>query len=126
MKVFERAENFENELRCYEILADRGVREIYGYAIPRLLDSSRELLVIEMEIVEPPYILDFGKAYFKRQLPKFSAEVMRETREAQMELWGDYWPEIRKILSRLESYGIYHTDPKPGNIRPANWNPSLD
>lgn len=126
MKVFQRAENFETELPCYQLLLDRGVREIYGYAVPRLLDFSRELLVIEMEIVEPPYILDFGKAYFKRQRPKFSAEVMRETEEAQKELWGDHWPEIRRILKKLASFGIYHTDPKPANIRPANWNPSLD
>jgi hypothetical protein len=126
IKVFERSQNFETELACYQLLKERGVFEIHGYAIPRLIDYSREWLVIEMEIVEPPYILDFGKAYFKRQRPQFSPEVLRETREMQMELWGDYWPEIRTILAKLEALGIYHTDPKPGNIRPANWNPSLD
>ena len=126
IKVFARSENFETELACYQLLAERNVREIYGYAIPRLLDFSRELLVVEMEIVEPPYILDFGKAYFKRHPPQFSAEVMQETREAQIELWGEHWPKVRRILAKLESLGIYHMDPKPGNIRPANWNPSID
>jgi hypothetical protein len=126
IKVFERQQNFETELACYQLLKERGVYEIQGYAIPRLLDYSREWMVIEMEIVEPPYILDFGKAYFKRQRPQFSPEVMRETRAAQIELWGDYWPEIRSILAKLEALGIYHTDPKPGNIRPANWDPPID
>jgi hypothetical protein len=126
VKVFERLHNFETELACYELLQERGVTEIRGYSIPRLFDSSRELMVIEMGIVEPPYILDFGKAYFKRTRPQFSAEVIRETLDQQKELWGSHYSEIRSILNQLEALGIYHTDPKPGNIRPANWDPPLD
>ncbi|WP_145077639.1 hypothetical protein [Aureliella helgolandensis] len=40
---------------------------IRGFNFPQLIDWSDELMVIEMTIVKPPFILDFGKSslYFK-------------------------------------------------------------
>ena len=105
---------------------ENNVEEIYGFAIPRLIDYDNTVMVIEMDIVEPPYILDFGKAYLHRPPPHFSPEVMQESYDSQVELWGEHWPMIRKILGRLQSLGIYHVDPSPRNIRPANWDPPLD
>lgn len=126
IKVFHRQSNYETERDCYRILMAERVTEICGFTVPRLVDFDNELMVVEMDIVEPPYILDFGKAYLNREPPHFSPEVMADWYRDQQELWGDYWPTVRKILGKLRSLGIYQIDAKPGNIRPANWNPSLD
>ena len=91
IKVFERRENYEHELECYLRLKDAKLGwKIHDFNVPALQDCSAEHLVIEMGIVEPPYILDFGKAYFKRRRPQFSPEVMRDEIVRQKEIWGDY------------------------------------
>ena len=51
------------ERNCYQRLAERGVERIEGLSVPRLIDFDDGLLVVEIEIVQPPYVLDFGKAY---------------------------------------------------------------
>lgn len=126
VKVFVRPENYETERDCYRLLLEKNITEVHGFAIPRLIDFHDGLKVVEMDIVEPPYILDFGKAYLHRPPPHFSAEVLQESYESQLELWGKYWPLIRKILGKLQALGIYHVDPSPRNIRPANWDPPVE
>lgn len=82
-------------------------------------------MVIEMTLVDAPYILDFGKVYLDRP-PDFSPEVMADFFVNQKERWGHYWPEIYKIWNMLKSIGIFHMDPKPGNIMPENYDPTLE
>ena len=83
IKVFERLHNFETELECYQLFQEKCIIEIHSYAIPRLIDY--QWIAIEMDIVQQPYILDFGKAYFKRQRPQFSAETIQESLAEQKE-----------------------------------------
>lgn len=124
IKVFSRAKNYATELESYRRLREAGITDLLGFAVPELYGSDDELLVIEMSLVKPPYVLDFGKVYLDRS-PDFSADVMNDWYAAQQELWGDLWPTVRSILSRLQGLGIYHMDPKPGNIMPEHWNPEL-
>jgi len=125
IKVFERSEAYDKELAVYRRLRKHGLRKLGRYAVPVLANSDDGLMVIEITIVEPPYILDFGKVYIDRA-PDFSAEVMADFFAKQKELWGQYWPEIKVIWNQLKSMGIFHMDPKPGNIMPDNYNPVLD
>jgi hypothetical protein len=66
IKAFYRQESYESELACYQRLADRRVEVIKGYHIPALISFDDELLVIEMELVQPPFIPGFreGKGRF--------------------------------------------------------------
>src|SRR4051812_48088729 len=59
VKIIRKPEVFGNELECYKRLLGRNVTEIHGYAVPRLLDYAIDLMAIEIDIVEPPRILDF-------------------------------------------------------------------
>jgi hypothetical protein len=34
----------------------------------------------------------------------------------RMEKFEDRWPEVRKVMSELEWFGIYLSDMHPGNI----------
>lgn len=69
-----------------------------------------------MEIVKPPYLLDFGKAHLD-QRPDFSEETMAEWEESLVELFGDDVPRIKALLRKLTLFGIYYYDAKPANIR---------
>ena len=63
VKLFERKEAFSRELNCYQRLAEHGIEEILGFNVPTLLRFDGSLMAIEMEVVDEPFLLDFGKAY---------------------------------------------------------------
>lgn len=122
VKVLARPENFRLELACYERLNESGVTELGGFAVPRLRDFSEQLCVIEMSVVDPPFIVDFGKVHLDRR-PDYSEEIMADWRADYSERWGNDWLKVRSLLYSLERYGIYYMDPKPGNIALPGWNP---
>lgn len=124
IKAFHKEKNFELELDCYVRLKVAGLQSVCGFWVPQLIGHDRNLIVIEMSLVKPPYVLDFGKVHLDRQ-PDFSPEVLRDWREQQQELWGEHFPTVQKILRKLQSLGIFYADPKPGNIMPENWDPEL-
>lgn len=77
VKVLELLRNYNIELECYQRLESEGVNHLKGFAVPQLLGFNRELLVIEMRIVTPPFILDFAKAWLDVP-PDFSPEVLED------------------------------------------------
>jgi hypothetical protein len=126
IKVFEKRHVYENELSVYQRFQRDRVRSLAGFAIPVLLQCDHDLMVIEMSIVEKPYILDFGKVYLDTP-PDFSSEVMGDFFANQKERWGKkYWPQIAKLWGLLKSHGVFHMDPKPGNIELADYVPDDD
>ena len=54
-----------------------------------------------MDIVKPPFLLDFGKAYVDFP-PDFTEEVLRDCEEQQRDIWEDRWPEVQSIVWQLE------------------------
>lgn len=104
------------ELRAYEILRERNVIEIEGFWVPRLLGRDDELLTIEMSIVQPPFLLDFGGAYEENRVPDFPENVWTEWREQKMDEFGSRWPVVEDVLSVLRTYGIFMIDIHPRNI----------
>ncbi|HTG42948.1 MAG TPA: hypothetical protein VK633_00330 [Verrucomicrobiae bacterium] len=107
---------FDREVHAYKTLAERKVIEIAGFFVPQLLGYDDELLVIEMTIVEPPFILDFGGAYDELSLPDFTENIWSEWREQKQEEFGGNWPRVEEVLSILISYGIHMIDIHPRNI----------
>jgi hypothetical protein len=85
-KVFERQHNYLLECECYQRLRAAHVSKLRDFAVPKLVDFDDELLVVEMTIVSPPFLLDFGKVHFDRR-PEFSAETLAEWRESMRELF---------------------------------------
>ena len=123
LKSFDLWKTYDNEVSCYQRLEERGMKKILGFSIPTLEGYDDDLMVIEMSTVKPPYVLDFGKAYLDRA-HGFSSSVIADWTAQQEERWGEKWPLIRSIRGKLQSVGIYHMDPKPGNILPKDWNPA--
>ena len=121
VKAFHREKNYRLEVECYQRLKDAGIEKIDDFSVPRLFGFDDELLVIEIEVVEPPYLIDFGKVSLDVP-PDYPPEILAEEEERHAELFGKHWPKVASVLAQLQHYfGIYYLDPKPGNIMPARW-----
>jgi hypothetical protein len=110
-----RKQLYAGERVCYQRFFAAGVTHLLGFSIPRLLAFDDELQIIEMTLVNAPFILDFAKAYIDAP-PDFSQEVWQEWDEQGKELFETRWNEVRKLISALRQFGIYYLDAKPGNI----------
>lgn len=100
----------------YRVLANEGVDSILGFDVPRMLNADDELLIIEMTIASPPFILDFAGAYLYLP-PEYPEEVMAQWEEEKSEQFGENWATVQAILRRLEGLDIYLADVTPNNIR---------
>jgi hypothetical protein len=109
---------YRRERDVYLRLQENDVAEIRGLVVPRLrqVDDARQ--IIEMDLVTPPYVLDFGAAYLDEP-PDFGEDPNdAEQREKEhRELFGPNWPEVQTVLRAFQAHGVYITDIHPGNIR---------
>ena len=115
VKAFDRPATYATERNCYLRLQERHITQINGFTVPQLEGFDDSLLVVEMSIVSPPFLLDFGKAYIDHR-PDYSEEAIADDEAFRQELFEDRWPIVESILNRLEGMGIYYVDARPGNI----------
>jgi hypothetical protein len=117
IKAFRMREHFLREVAVYERIKERGITKVCGFSVPYPLSHHDEFMIIHMEIVRPPFVLDFASAGVDAPLYEYSEETMAEWQEERKELFGEErWPIVRKIMSEFRSNGIYLSDVKPGNI----------
>ena len=116
-KAIERKSKYDLELFCYQRLAEEGVASLDEFAVPELIGNSDELLVIEMTIVSPPYIVDFAKVWLDKE-PDFPEDAVEERLRRAEDDFGDDWPAVARLLWTLKTrFGIYYTDPNLGKIK---------
>ena len=116
VKVFTYAEKFERELAAYKRLRKHNVIDVLGFAVPKLINFDRKLLVIEMTIVEPPFVLDFAQSTLDRPLE--FPEGLDEWWERIAPDFGDRFPIVQEIFYELQrKYRINYYDLAPRNIR---------
>lgn len=117
VKSLIRQEHYLRERDVYFRLRDRAVTAIEGFAVPQLVHCHDELWIVEMQIVSPPYVLDFASAYLD-ELPPYIAEadIMHQWEREKREQFGDHWPRVQTILSQFRAMGIHLADIRPGNI----------
>jgi hypothetical protein len=107
---------YQREKDTYQRLEHHHVLDILGFRVPRLLNANDDLQVLQMSLVSAPHVLDFA-ASFLDEPPEFSSETWAEWERKNEEQFDSDWPIARKILSELESLGIFMLDPSPSNIR---------
>ncbi len=116
VKVFQSREPYTSERDCYIRLAEHGVVEVLGHQVPEMIAWSDLLLVIEMSMVSPPYILDFASARLDHA-PDFPPEVLEQWEMDRLEEFGANWSRVRLIIEFMrEQYDIHLTDVHPRNI----------
>jgi hypothetical protein len=115
VKIHENREPYRRERDIYERLAERGLVEVGGFAVPQMIGRDDELLAIEMTMVQPTFVLDFAGAYLDWP-PDFPEEVWAERLAKWSDEFGADWSKARSILDDLEDMGIFMLDPSPSNI----------
>ncbi len=117
LKVHHIEKTYRVELASYRRLRDAKVINICGLSVPELIDSDDSFHAIEMTLVRPPYLLDFGKVYIDQPPPYWGDEqLMENALVGWLEVFGPNWPTVQLALSVLRSHGIYNVDPRPSNI----------
>ena len=107
VKVFERRDAYDRELQCYLRLREYGVGDIDGFNVPNLIGFDGAVMAIEIEVVDDPFLLDFGKAHVDCR-PEYMADpmIMAEWAAEQKERWGSHWPIVQRLIWKMESMGI--------------------
>jgi len=62
-KVHLHKAGYLRERDAYLRLADHNVHNVRGFSVPLLRGYDDQRLIIEMTLVSPPFIVDFGGAY---------------------------------------------------------------
>lgn len=117
MKFFDRVDRFSRELEVYHVLRTKRIHLIDGDNVPELIRSEEDLRVIEMSIVERPFILDFAGAIRSREVPDFEQHVIEEHIEHIRDLFGNRWADALHVAEVFrQTTGFVLLDIHPGNI----------
>lgn len=112
IKAFYYDVHFHQELEIYQYLQRWGIVKASGFNIPQLLDHSVELQIIEMEVVQPPFIVDFVGA--RLEIP---FERDDDWEQSMKDVFESDWKAVARALFKLENEGVYLSDIHLGNIR---------
>ena len=115
VKGLDRPEQYLRERDVFLRIEERGFRNAVGFNVPGLIDFSDKLRVVEMEIVQAPYVVDFAGAYLDRP-PPFSEDELAEWEAERVELFGDDWDRVKLVMAAFRSIKFYLNDVKPGNV----------
>jgi hypothetical protein len=115
LKIHREPEPYRREVAVYQRLREAGVGRILEFNVPILIRHDDELLVIEMEAVTRPFVLDFAGAYLDSP-PEFAEDIWAAWEAEKREQFDARWPKVRQVLSALEDLGIYMIDVSPSNI----------
>lgn len=88
---------------------------VLRFKVPQYVSHYDELMIVEIEVVSPPYVLDFAGAHLDRP-SEFPPEVLEEWEAEKREQFGSDWPEVQDLIYEFRALGIYLSDVKPGNI----------
>lgn len=126
VKVLYDEHRYLNELMAYRRLAEEGIEKIGQFVIPRLLGNHDRMHIIEMTVVRPPYLIDFGKSSVDTG-QGWSNSAMAEWWEKIEDRFENDAPIASQIFTQLRrKAGIYHWDLNPQNLNfgPLSKNPS--
>src|SRR6266849_2556579 len=73
IKVLRWKEAYEREKKVYERIREAAVITVLGFNVPQMVGCDDDLRVLEMTIVERPFVLDFAGAYLDVH-PEFPAD----------------------------------------------------
>lgn len=115
IKAHRFAEPYSRERDVYERLKQAKISNLLGFDVPQLVRVDDDLRVIEMTIVERPFVLDFAGAWLDAA-PDFPEEQWAEWEVEKREQFESRWPKVQAILGALEELDIHMVDVSPSNI----------
>jgi len=97
LKIFLYEQLYRQERDVDLRFRDRKVSQIDRFQLPRVVDFDEVLLIVEMTIVSPPFILDF--AGVRLDVPiEFEPEIIAEWLAEKQEQFEVDWPTVRSAL----------------------------
>lgn len=106
IKAFDRKRKYELELACYQRFASEDVVHIGEFAVPALIAHDADLMIVEMTLVSPPYVIDFAKVWLDKA-PDFPDDSIAERLAQAEEDFGADWPAVCGLLWTLKTrFGI--------------------
>ena len=116
VKVHSSLITFTNEFQAYRRLAETNTQSVRGFRVPKPINANIDLQVIEMGIVQPPYLLDFGTSSTDMK-PDFTPEVWEEWWARVEEQFENRFPEAEAVFYHLKrKLNIWHLDLRPSNL----------
>jgi hypothetical protein len=88
---------------------------VRGFNVPQLLDYDSDLLVLELTVVQQPFVLDFAEVRLDFPM-EFPDDVWTHWREEKQEQFGERWTVVERVLGEFEALDIYLLDVSPRNI----------
>jgi hypothetical protein len=116
VKVHARTDSYFQERNVYLRLRKCQVNKVNGFAVPTLFSFDDSLLILEMSIVRPPYILDFASAHLDVP-PDFPQDVIDQWHDDIRERFGEKFADVMAILDALSRAGVFLLDIHPHNIK---------
>ena len=117
VKLHRVAEIYRRERDCYFRLGDVGLTEVAGLALPEMVDHDNDLLIIEMTIVSPPFLLDFASAYLDDP-PDWPEDVVAQWHEDLRGRFEGRYDEVLGVLAELEGQaGVHLFDVHADNLK---------
>ncbi len=118
IKAHERPESYRAERNAYMRFRDVGLDEVNGFAVPTLMGHDDELLVIEMTVVTPPFVVDFASAAIDVD-PELIEDEGHTLADLVRERFGDDWAQVvldvrEELIARA---GVYLSDLHGHNIK---------
>jgi hypothetical protein len=113
-KVHHGEEGYTTELYVYKQLARLGIRSIRGLTIPRMRGYSTALRIIQMDVVRPPFLLDFAGVLLNP--PDFSDDVQEDWHRRIAERFGPNASVAYEVYDALAKHELYYVDFRVSNL----------
>lgn len=117
LKGHHRKESYWAERDCYIRLRECDIHEVNGFQVPEFLGHDEELLVIEMSLVSPPFIVDFASAHLDEP-PDWIEDEAHTFYDFVFAKFGDRTDQVMALHHELfQRAGVYLCDLHPDNIK---------
>lgn len=125
IKALKWPELYEHERNIYLRLQQFQVIDVAGCAVPELLGYDDEMLIVEMTIVSPPYVLDFAGARLDHT-NDYPPNIRRQWEREKRIQFGSNWQYVPRIVVAFQRMGIFLSDLNPGNVCLTGYKPPPD
>lgn len=115
IKIHHQPHTFETEVEAYKRLNRAGITSVRGLTVPRPQAYVPTWKLIRMDVVQPPFLLDFAGVLF--QPPDFDSDAMADWHARLQFLFGRNLPIIYDVYHMLSRHGIWYMDFRPSNIK---------
>ncbi len=129
LKVFAEERLFVAEWEAYLLIEEAGVESVAGHAIPRLLRTDFGRWILHLDLVFPPFVLDFARvSLHERSETKWPPDVWAERMAAwEKRFTAAQWPVVLDVRETLgAATGVWLEDLHAGNIRFADSDEEAD